>query len=86
MRHLLVLAAVALMAGPAIAQTQSPGPATQEQRHQASQAFGNAGDNLGDAARDTWHGLKHGWQATKQGAESGWNNATQDNNEDDTRR
>lgn len=84
MRHILTLATIALMATPAFAQAQSSGPATQSEGHQASGAFGNAGDNLADAARNTWHGVKHGWEATKEGTQAGWNKATQDHDAEET--
>lgn len=66
------------LAVPAFAQSQAPGPDTRYQRHQASDAFSEAGSSAAQAAREAGRGLEHGWQATKQGVESGWNKATGD--------
>ncbi len=82
MRVLPVLAAIGLIATPLAARAQAPPPATPPQvaapseGQQAGQAFGNAGSSLADAARNTWHGLQHGWEATKEGARAGWNTTT----------
>ena len=74
----ILLVGFALLAAPALAQPQAPGPDTRYQRHQASEAFGDAGSSAAQAAREAGRGLEHGWQATKQGVESGWNKVTGD--------
>jgi hypothetical protein len=77
MRDVLFVSFV-LVAAPAFAQPQTPGPDTRYQRHQASEAFGDAGSSVAQAAREAGRGLEHGWQATKQAVESGWNKVTGD--------
>jgi hypothetical protein len=74
----ILLVGLVLLAAPAFAQPQAPGPDTRYQRHQASDAFSNAGSTAAHAARETGHGLEHGWQVTKQGVEAGWNKVTGD--------
>ena len=74
----LFLIGLMLAGTPAFAQSQAPGPDTRYQREQASSAFGAAGTSAAQAARETAHGLKHGWEATKQGVKSGWNKVTGD--------
>jgi hypothetical protein len=80
MRNVL-LVGFALLAAPAFAQPQAPGPETRYQRHQASEALSNAGSSAAQAARETGRGLEHGWQVTRQGVESGWSKVT--GNQDD---
>lgn len=79
MRIIAMTAALALMAAPAIglAQTapQAP-PAASSEGQQAGQSFRDAGGSISDAAKSTWHGLQHGWEATKEGARAGWSAAT----------
>ncbi len=79
MRIVVLTTIMALAAVPAFAQSTNPGPASQYQREQATQSFSNAGHATGHAARDTWHGVKHGFQASKQSVKSGWNRVTGDN-------
>ena len=69
---------VGLIAGTPQQLDDAPGPDTRYQRHQASEAFGDAGSTAAQAARETGRGLEHGWQATKQAVESGWNKVTGD--------
>ena len=75
-----ILVVLALIAAPAIASAQTPPPTTASPQtaapsegERAGQEFGSAGNSLADAARSTWHGLQHGWEATKEGARAGWN-------------
>ncbi|MEO9189236.1 MAG: hypothetical protein ABI224_04415 [Acetobacteraceae bacterium] len=89
MRLVLVFAALGLLAAPVNAHAQTPPPATPPQTvapsapqtvapgegQRAGQDFGNAGNSIADAARSAWHGVKHGWEATKEGARAGWNTA-----------
>jgi hypothetical protein len=74
----ILLVGLVLLAAPALAQPQAPGPDTRYQRHQASDAFSDAGSTAAQAAREAGRGLEHGWQATKQGVEAGWNKVTGD--------
>lgn len=74
----IIFAGFILAAAPAFAQSQTPGPTTSTQRHEASRDFSDAGGSASQTARDTGHGLEHGWQVTKKGVAAGWNKVTGD--------
>jgi hypothetical protein len=76
MRNVALALAMFLATVPAFAQSQTPGPDTSRQRHEAVRDFGRAGGSAAQTARQTGHGLAHGWQVTKQAVTSGWNRVT----------